>query len=175
MQNKQEKEKLINELADNLSKSTIVIATDYRGLTAKDMVQLRRQLRAQGIEYKVAKNTLTRFAAEKTGHSQFNEILTGPLALAFGYDDVTKPAKVLSDYIRVSGSNMQIKGGMLGTKMLTALEIASLATIPSREVLLSRLVGQLAAPIQSFHTVVSAPIRGLLYVLQARTEQMQES
>ena len=114
MLKKKEKEKLINELADSLSKCTIAIATDYRGLTAKEMVQLRQQLRTNGIEYRVAKNTLTKFAAEKSGKKQLEPLLTGPLAIAFGFDDVIKPAKVLSDFIRSSGAALQIKGGLLG-------------------------------------------------------------
>ena len=96
---KEEKGKIIDELAENLSKSSIVIATEYRGITAKEMVQLRKQLREKGIDYKVTKNTLTKFAADKTGKSKLDDMLSGPLALAIGYDDVVKPAKTLSDYI----------------------------------------------------------------------------
>jgi large subunit ribosomal protein L10 len=172
---KQEKEKVINELSDSLSKSTIVIATEYRGITAKEMVNLRRQLRALGIDYRVSKNTLAKFAAEKTGKGKLGEILTGPLALALGYDDVVKPAKALSDYIRTTGSALRIKGGILGDKMLTAQEIAALANIPSREILLGRLVSHLFSPLQSLHFLLSSPMRGLVYVLKAREEQLQKS
>jgi len=130
MLKKHEKEQLIKELADNLSKSTIVITTDYRGLTAKDMVQLRRKLRESGIEYKVAKNTLTRFAAEKTGQTHLNDLLSGPMAIAFGYDDEIKPAKILNDFIKSTGSNLKITGGLLGDKRLTPDDISNLASIP---------------------------------------------
>jgi large subunit ribosomal protein L10 len=173
MLKKQEKEQVINELAENLSKSVIIIATDYRGLTAKDMVLLRRKLRESGVEYKVAKNTLTKFAAEKTGRVQLNDLLTGPMAMAFGYDDEIKPAKVLSDFIKSSGSTLKITGGLLGDKLLTPADIAYLASIPSREILIARLVGQLASPVQKLHYVLSSPIRGLLYTLQARVQQLE--
>jgi large subunit ribosomal protein L10 len=173
MLNKHEKEQVINELAESLSKSTIVIATDYRGLTAKDMVLLRRKLREAGIDYKVAKNTLTKYAAEKTGRTQLNDLLSGPLAIAFGYDDEIKPAKVLNDFIKSSGSNLKITGGLLGDKMLTMADITYLASIPPKEVLIAKLVGQLAAPLQTLHYVLSSPIRELLYTLQARVKQLE--
>jgi large subunit ribosomal protein L10 len=170
---KEEKSKIINELAESLSKSSIVIATEYRGISAKEMVQLRKQLREKGIDYKVTKNTLTRFAANKTGKENLNDMLSGPLALAIGYDDVVKPAKTLSDYIRTSGSNLKIRGGLLGDKLLTPQDIANLASIPPKEVLLARLVGQLFAPIQSLHYVLSSPLRGLVYTLNARAKQLE--
>ena len=170
---KKEKEIIIDELADSLSKCAIVIATDYRGLTAKEMVQLRRQLSDSGIEYRVAKNTLTRFAAGKTDMTQLEALLTGPVALTFGFDDAIAPAKALNDYIRSTNSVLQIKGGLMGDRLLNEKEIVSLASIPPKEVLLGQLVGQLASPLQSLHNVFSSPIRGLLYVIQARIQQVQ--
>jgi large subunit ribosomal protein L10 len=164
---------LIEELASSLSRCTIAVATDYRGLTAKEMVQLRRRLTESGIEYRVIKNTLTRFAAEKAGKSQLETLLAGPVAMAFGYDDVIKPPKVLREHIRSVGSVLQIKGGILGDRLLTAEDVADLAAMPSRDVLLARLVGQLNAPLQALHTVLSAPLRGLLNVMQARIKQVE--
>jgi large subunit ribosomal protein L10 len=170
---KQKKEQMIEELTGNLSRCSIAIATDYRGLTAKEMVQLRRRLTAVGIEYKVIKNTLTRFAADRAGKQQLEPLLTGPVAIAFGYDDVIKPAQVLREHIRTAGSVLQIKGGILGDKLLTPEDIISLATLPSREVLIARLMGQLQAPIQALHNVLSAPLRGFLNVVQARAKQLE--
>jgi large subunit ribosomal protein L10 len=175
MLKKHEKEQLIKELADNLSKSTIVITTDYRGLTAKDMVQLRRKLRESGIEYKVAKNTLTKFAAEKTGQTHLNDLLSGPMAIAFGYNDEVKPAKILHDFIKSTGSNLKITGGLLGDKRLTPDDINNLASIPSKEILIARFLGQLVSPLQSLHYLLSSPMRGLLYVLQARSQQLADN
>lgn len=170
---KEKKKQIIDEIATNLSRCNIAIATDYRGLSAKEMERLRRRLIEFGIEYKVVKNTLTRFAAERAGKKQLSAFLAGPVAIAFGYDDVIKPAQVLREYIRSSGSTLQIKGGVLGDRLITADEISVLATIPPREVLVARLIGQLQAPLQILHGVVSAPLRGLLNVIQARIQQLE--
>jgi large subunit ribosomal protein L10 len=170
---KEKKEQMIDELASSLSRCTIAVATDYRGLTAKEMVQLRRRLTESGIEYRVIKNTLTRFAAEKADKRQLEILLTGPVAIAFGYDDVIKPAQVLREHIRSAGSVLQIKGGILGDRLLTAADVANLATMPSKDVLVARLVGQLQAPLQALHNVLSAPLRGLLNVMQARIKQVE--
>jgi large subunit ribosomal protein L10 len=170
---KEKKQELVDELAANLEKCTVAIATDYRGLTAKEMVQLRKSLYQQGVEYKVIKNTLAHLAAEKAGKKGLDEFFTGPLALALGYDDAVKPAKVLTDHIRSAASVLKIKGGMLGDKVLSAAEVSNLAAIPSREVLLAQLVGRLKAPIYSLHFVLSAPLRGLAGALQARAKQLE--
>jgi len=170
---KEKKGQMIDELASSLSRCTIAVATDYRGLTAKEMVQLRRRLTESGIDYRVIKNTLTRFAAEKAGKKQLEALLTGPVAIAFGYDEVIKPPQVLREHIRSAGSLLQIKGGILGDRLLTAEDVASLATIPPREILISKLVGQLQAPLQALHNVLSSPVRGLLNVMQARIKQVE--
>ncbi len=170
---KEKKEQLIDELASSLSRCTIAVATDYRGLTAKEMMQLRRRLTESGIDYRVIKNTLTRFAAEKAGKKQLEALLTGPVAIAFGYDEVIKPPQVLREHIRSAGSVLQIKGGILGDRLLTAEDVASLAIMPPREILISKLVGQLQAPLQALHNVLSAPMRDLLNVMQARIKQVE--
>lgn len=170
---KKKKEQIINELADSLSRCTIAIATDYRGLTVKEMIQLRRRLAELGIDYRVAKNTLTRFAAEKAGKKQLDELLTGPLAIAIGYDDEVKPAQALRDHIRTSGSVLKIKGGVMGDRLLTAEEISALAIIPPRDVLIAQLAGQLQAQLQGIHNVLNAPLQGLLNILQAKIHQVE--
>lgn len=173
MLRKKEKKKIIEELTDCLSKCNIVIATDYRGLTAKEMGQLRRQLRSSGIDYRVTKNTLTKFAAEKAEKKQLEPLLSGPLAVAFGYDDVIIPAKALSDFIQSSGAALKIKGGLLGERLLTPKEIADIASIPPKDVLISQLIGQIAVPLYSLHNVLSAPLRGFANVIQARIRQIE--
>ena len=170
---KEKKEKIVIDLADRMSRCTIAVATDYRGISAKEMVQLRRRLGELGIEYRVAKNTLTRFAAEKAGKKQLEGFLTGPLAIAFGYDDVTRPARALSEHIRSSGSVLRIKGGLLGDRLLSPGELSLLATVPSREILISQLMGQLRMPLQILHNVMNAPLRELLGVFQARIQQIE--
>lgn len=170
---RKKKEEIVNDLAGNLGKAVVAIATDYRGLTAKEMVQLRRQLHQQGIEYKVIKNTLAHLAAEKAGIKGMDQFFSGPLALALSYDDAVKPAKVLVEHIRVTGSVLKIKGGVLGDKVLNSADVSSLASIPSREVLIAQLVGRLKAPIYSLHWLLSSPLRSMVGVLQARIKQME--
>ena len=170
---RKQKEKIINELAEDLGKCAVAIATDYRGLTAKEMVQLRKQLHLQGVEYKVVKNTLAHFAAEKAGVKGLDQFLVGPLAIALGYDDVVKPAKVLVDTMKTPGSVLKIKGGVMGGKILSAADVSSLAAIPPKEVLISQLLGRLKSPIYSLHFVLSSPLRGLACVLQARVKQLE--
>lgn len=170
---KAQKEEIINELAESLSRCAVAITTDYRGLTAKEMVQLRRLLHQQGVQYRVVKNTLARFAAEKAGVKELEQFFSGPMAIAISLDDPVKPAKILNDHIKAANSVLKIKGGVLGSRVLTAADIASLANIPSREVLLSQLLGSMKSPIQAFHFVISAPMRGLVTALNARIKQME--
>ena len=170
---REKKEQVINELTDSLARSTIVIATDYRGIPGNEMVKLRRQLTEQGIEYRVAKNTLTRFAAERAGKKQLEPLLIGPLAIVFGYDDMIKPAKALREHIRSTGSVLKIKGGILGDRLLTAEEIDALADIPPKDVLIAQFMGQLRAPLQGLHDVLSTPLQSLLNVFQARIRQVE--
>jgi len=170
---RKQKEAIINELAENLGKCVVAITTDYRGMTAKEMVQLRKQMHTHGVEYKVVKNTLMHFAAEKAGVRGLEQFLTGPMAIALGYDDAVKPAKILTDHIKATNSVLKIKGGILGDKVLSIADVISLAAIPSREILISQLMGRLKAPISSLHYVLSSPLRGLAVVLQARAKQLE--
>jgi len=170
---REKKEEIINELAGNLTKAAVTIATDYRGLSAKEMVQLRRLLHQQGVEYKVVKNTLAHFAAEKAGVKGLDQFFSGPMALALSYDDPVKPAKILMDHIKSASSVLKIKGGVMGDRPLTAADIINLASIPGKDILISRLMGQLQAPIYSLHFVLSSPLRGLVGVLQARAKQLE--
>lgn len=170
---REKKEEVIKELADSLRKCAVAITTDYRGLTAKEMVHLRKLLHLQGVEYKVVKNTLAHLAAEKAGVKGLDQFFSGPLAIALGYDDAVKPAKVLVDHIKAYNSVLKIKGGVMGDKVLSAAEVSSLAAVPTKEVLVSQLLGRLKSPLYSLHFVLSSPIRGFVQVLQARAKQLE--
>ena len=171
--NRNEKDNIVSDIAERLSRCTVAIATDYRGLTAKEMVQLRRSLREAGIEYRVSKNTLARFASDKAQKEQLKQLLTGPVAFAFGYDDIIQPAKVLSDYIRSTSSVLKIKGGMVGDRIVSAEEIVTLASTPPREVLVAQFIGQLWNPVQGIHNVLNAPVQQILNLLQSRIQQLE--
>jgi large subunit ribosomal protein L10 len=160
-------------LQEFLSKCSVGILTDYRGLTASEMTALRRKLRESGIEYKVVKNTLVRFAAERAGRSELASFFEGPVAIAVGYGDITEPAKVLADYIRMSKTDMSIKGGFLPSRLLASEDVIALSRLPSREVLLSKVMGGMQSPIVSLIGCLASPVRGMVGVLQARIQQLE--
>ena len=167
---REKKVQIVSNLADDLSRSTIIIATNYQGLLAKQMAELRNALAKAGVEYHVVKNTLVFRAADQAGKPQLRDIIEGPVALAFGYDDVVNTAKALNQYIKSAALSLQIIGGLLEDRILLPEEVVSLANLPTREVLISKLIGQLQAPIGTLHNILNLPLQGLLNVLQNRTQ-----
>lgn len=156
------KQQVVTEIADKLraSKSTIVV--DYRGLTVSEATELRKQLREAGVEFKVYKNSLTRRAAESAEMAELNEFLTGPNAIAFSNEDVVAPAKVLNDFAK-DHEVLEIKAGVIEGKLVTLDEVKAIATLPSREGLLSMLL-----------SVLQAPIRNLALATKAVADQKEE-
>ena len=173
MATKEKKAQTIDELQDVLAKCSIGIVADYRGLTAADTTALRRKLREAKVELRVVKNTLARRAAVQAGRDDIVGLFKGPMAMAVGYGDISEPARVLTDYIRASRVNLSVKGGFLSNRVLTAADIATLPTLPSREVLLARVLGGIQSPITSLVYCLAAPMRGVLGVLQARIQQLE--
>jgi large subunit ribosomal protein L10 len=172
---KENKAKVIDSLEIEFKKSTVGILTDYRGLPTAQLTAVRRKIQQTGGDYKVVKNTLARIAAKKTGKEDLVGSLEGPIAIAFGYDDdITTPAKALTTYIRESRLNLEIKGGFIGDTVLTPQQVASLATLPSREVLIAKVLGGMNAPISGLVNCLASPIRGLMGVLQAQIKQLEE-
>ncbi len=164
---------IIDNLQEAFSKCSISILTDYRGLTGPEITALRRRLRESGIGYKVVKNTLARLAAERAGKDKLVSLFEGPVAIAFGYGDITGPAKVLADYIRTSRASLSIRGGFSGYRMLTSKDVTSLSELPSREILLANVLGRMQAPLSALVTNLTTPIRELIGVLQARIQQLE--
>jgi len=167
---KEKKVQIVSNLAESLSRSTIIIATNYQGLLAKQMAELRNALVKAGVEYHVVKNNLVYRAADQTGKSQLRGIIEGPVALVFGYDDIVNTAKALNQYIKSAALPVQIRGALLGDRILTPEEVVSLATLPTREVLISKLIGQLQAPVSTLHNILNFPLQGLLNVLQKKAQ-----
>ncbi len=170
---REKKTQLIEELQEALTKCSISILTDYRGLATPEITDLRRRLRESGSEYKVVKNTLARLAAERAGEDALVDSFDGPIAIAFGYEDITTPAKVLAGYIRDSGTSLSIKGGFLDGRLLTSEEVMTLSTLPSREILIAMVLGQMKAPISALVNCLASPISGAIRVLQARIKQLE--
>jgi len=170
---REKKAQIIDSLQEVFSKCNIGILTDYRGLSASEINALRRSLRESGIGYKVVKNTLARFAAERAGKDELVSLFEGPVAIAFGYGEITEPARALTDYIRNSKASLSIKGGFLGDRVLTLEEVETLSTLPSREVLLARILGGMQIPIVALVNYLTIPIKGIIGTLQARIQQLE--
>ncbi len=167
------KTQVIDKLQEAFSKCSIGILTDYRGLATSEITDLRRRLQNSNSEYKVVKNTLTRFAATRAGKDALVSSLEGPTAIAFGYGNATESAKVLLDYIRDSKVNLSIKAGILGNRLLTPEEVKILSTLPSREIMLARVFGQMKSPVATLLGCLTTPLRGFIGVLQARINQLE--
>jgi len=168
-----EKEAIVNEVYEKLTKSQSVVLVDFRGLTVGEATELRKKLREAGVELRVLKNTLTRFAAEKANLGDLNAYLQGPTAIAFGYDDPVSPAKILSEFAKVH-KKLEVKGGVLEGNVIDQAMVTALAELPSREVLLGQLAGLMQAPLRNFANVLSAPIRNTVYVLEAVRQKKAE-
>jgi len=170
---REKKTQIIDSLQEAFSKCTISILTDYRGLATPEMTTLRRRLQESGSEYRVVKNTLARFAAARAGKENLVSCFEGPIAIAFGYGDITVPARVLTSYISDSKGSLSIKGGFWGDRLLTPEEVMTLSTLPPREILLARVLGQMKSPVSALLGCLTTPIRGIVGVLQARIRQLE--
>jgi large subunit ribosomal protein L7/L12 len=168
-----EKNQEVDVIADKLTQAEIAVLTEYRGLSVSDLQDLRGRLRPLGVEYIVAKNTMARFAAERTGRTGIVPDLIGPTAIAFGSDPVAT-AKALQDFTRVNRAFL-LKSALLGDQRIDTKEVERLATLPSPEQLRARVFGMIVSPLQSTVSILSAPLAGLARLLAARREQLEES
>lgn len=174
MSSREKKAKIIDSLQEIFARSKAGVFADYRGLSTTEMVALRRKLRDAGVTFRVVKNTLARLGAEKAGKDALKGAFEGPLAVAFGYGDEIQPARLVTEHITSTKLAMNIKGGFLGNRLLTAKEVTVLATLPPREILLGRVIGGIQLPLYALMGQLTAPLRGFMYVLQARMKQLEE-
>ena len=172
---KEQKAEIIDSIEEEFNKCTIGILTNYRGLGTTQLTAIRRKVQETGGDYKVVKNTLARFAATRTGKEDLVESLVGPIAIAYGYDDITSPAKAIATFMRESRLNIEIKGGFTGDTILTPQQVTSLATLPTREQLIAKMLGGMNSPISGLVNCLSSPMRGLLGVLQAQIQKLEEN
>lgn len=147
------KQPVVEEIKGYVADSKAIYLVDYRGLTVEQDTDLRKALRAEGIVYKVYKNTMLRFAFEGTDFAQLDKHLEGPTAIAFGIEDETAPARVLADFAK-KADKLEFKGAVVGGTYYDESGMKQLASIPSREVLVSKLLGSLQSPITNFARVV---------------------
>ncbi len=171
---REEKIARVEEIRSRFLSSRFVFLTDFTGLKAEEMNQLRFRLRDKGGEYRVLKNTLALLAIRDTEYERVGELLVGPVAAVFGSEDPVLLAKELLAFSR-ENPNLKFKGGYLEGRLLDANEVRAIATLPPREVLLGRLVGSLKGALYGLHAVLSGPYRKLVYVLQAVAEEKSKA
>jgi len=168
------KEMIVAEIHDKAKKMSTAILADFQGLNVSQMTDLRNRLREQGVEIKVAKNTLLRIAAKDTELEKVKDFFLGPTALVFGYKDPIAPSKILVDYAKDQPA-LKIKAGIVEGKVLKKDEIEQLAELPSREVLIAQLLMLMKSPVTRFVNVLASPLRKTLLVFNMIKEKKASS
>jgi large subunit ribosomal protein L10 len=168
------KRQAVTDLADLLRGSSALAVADYRGLTVSEMHTVRRSLRANGVSLKIAKNRLLKIAADEAGLAELKPMLEGPTAIAATSGDEVSLARALQDAFRPY-KVVSLRGGLLAGQPVNAADLQRLATLPSREVLLARLAGGMAAPLTGMAGVLAANLRNLIGVLNAVVESKRET
>ena len=160
------KKALVEEIKEKVEQAQSIVLVDYRGLNVDEVNELRSNYKKAGVEYKVYKNSMMRFAFKEAGLEGFNEYLTGPNAVAFGFEDPVQAAKVSNDFAK-SNDKLEIKVGVVDGEIIDIDAIKDLANLPSREVLVAKALGGLNAPISGFANVLQGTVRNLVYALEA--------
>jgi large subunit ribosomal protein L10 len=167
-----EKVAVVEEVAAKLSAADAAFITEYRGMKVSQLAGLRRQLRDAGGEYKVYKNTLARLGAAKAGVEGLDDLLLGPSGITFVNGDIAAVAKSLRDAAKANPL-LIIKGGVMGSTVLSAKDVEALAELPSRDVLLSMFAGALQAPLVKTAGLLQALPRNMAYGLKALIDQRE--
>ena len=159
----------VADLREHLSKARTLIVSEYRGLTVREIAEIRRSLRKQDVTYRVVKNRLMKIAAADTVGSALDELLTGPTAIAFGQDEGAT-AKAVMDTMRPY-KQVRITGALLGTRAIDAGAVTRLASLPPRDTLLAQIAGVFAAPLATTAGLLDAPLRDLAGLIQALADK----
>ena len=149
------KQVVVDEIASKFKDAQSAVVVEYRGLSVEEVTELRRNLRAEDVEFKVYKNKLVKRATEVSGYEELNDKLVGPNAIAFGHSDAVAPARILAKFAK-DHESLVIKAGIVEGKLLTVEEISEIAKLPGREGMYSMLLGMLQAPVSKFARVVQA-------------------
>lgn len=171
---REKKEQIIQELKDELVKSSSVVLADYKGLNAKNIAQLRNTLKEKDIKFKVYKNTLLKIAAQEAGLEDLTNNLAGCTSIAFSKEDVLLPVKLLHKYSLESAELFKLKSALLEGKLFLKEQLVRIALLPSRETLLGQMLGNMKSPISSFVYVVKSPLSGLINVLEQIRKKQSE-
>jgi large subunit ribosomal protein L10 len=170
---RQKKADQVQRLTDKLRHAKVAVLTDYRGLTVAQLQDLRGRLRSADVEFRVVKNTLARRAAAEAGNEALQSELKGPIAIAFGYDELGAPPKLLAEWVRATRLKLDIVGGLVEGRVFGPEQVRQLADLPSREVLLAQLLGTLQSPVAQLVATVQAPVQQLVGLLEARKNQLE--
>jgi large subunit ribosomal protein L10 len=170
---KEQKAEQVELLTEKLKKARVAVLTDYRGLTVSQMQELRGRFRTGDVEYRVVKNTLVRRAAEAAGVPALQSELEGPLAIAFGYEDLSLPAKLINEFVRTTRLKLDIKGGLVEGRVFSPDQVKQLADLPSRETLIAQLMGTMQAPVGQMVGIMQTPLQQLMGVLNAYKTKME--
>lgn len=165
------KQEFVAELAEKIKNAGAGVLVDYKGINVADDTKLRREMRKAGVEYMVVKNTLLNLAFQASGYEALTPHLKGTTALALGVSDQVAPAKILCEYAKKSNDKFKIKAGFVDGRAITASDVAALAELPPREVLIAKVLGGLNAPISGLVNVLNGNIRGLVVALNAIAEK----
>jgi large subunit ribosomal protein L10 len=168
---KEKKEQILGELKEMLANSKATIMSDYRGLTAGQMAEVRNKLRPFDGKFMVAKNTLVLKGLEQLGMPQPEDMLQGPTALSFLFADISQPLRAFVDHARTMDV-LTIKGGLLGDRVMTASDVLLLSQLPDTDTVRAFALAGVQSPVSAFVGVLDAALRGLLYVLDAQAEQL---
>jgi large subunit ribosomal protein L10 len=170
----QAKTEKIGELQEKLGRSVMTVLMQTQGLNVKEQNELRTKMRAAGIELQVAKNTLLRIASERNEMTGVDKVIfNGQTTVAFGYEDEVATAKAVADYIKTSKVAV-LKSGILGGRSLSAEQVENIAKIPGGKIQSkAEVVGVLQGPMATTYSLLTAPLRDLCYIFQARADQLQ--
>ena len=155
MMNKEQKQNYITEMTANFENSEAVLVTHYQGLTVKQLDELRKEMREQGIQFKITKNKITKLALEKTKCKDLANLFTGPTAVALSKDAISS-AKILTKFSK-ENNNLKILGGIMGKDVLDVAGVANVATLPTLEEARAKIVGILRSPAQKITSILLAP------------------
>lgn len=170
---KEQKAEQVDRLTEKLKKAKVAVLTDYRGLKVSQIQDLRGKLRGGDVEYRVVKNTLARRASEAAGYPALKDELKGPVAIAFGYDDLSIASKLINEWVRSTRLKLEIVGGLVEGRVFTSDQVKQLADLPSRDVLLAQLLGTLQSPVAQLVGIMQTPLQQLMGVLEAYKTKLE--
>ena len=169
------KEANVAELKDLVSRASIVVGAEYRGLTVKEMTALRRVLRDAGVEARVVKNRLFQLAATQAGVADAGQVADGPSLVVFGFGDIVAPSKAIADYVKTARNSFAPKHVYMDGAIVPGKIVSELASLPSREELIGKLVGAFVQPVQQFVNLTTDSIQSFARLVEARANQLEET